>query len=147
MKKISFAALAIIFSLSVNQALALDLDKIAKEVDSHSAQKQNGKKGGSVLDGALGNVADKLEEKVDKITEKLEKRLDKYEEKIEKAEKATDKIVSMVNNFDLAKYVGMIKIALFVLAGVFAIFIVMLFLVYMQLSKIKKKLMSATIKF
>ena len=140
MKKITLLALALIFFSAAAQAKTIDLDKLASAVESV----QDGKiKPGSSIDKALDDVTAKLEKKVDKITEKLEKRLDKYEEKIEKAEKATDKIVNMVNNFDssqIAKYIALAKTIALAVAATFGLLILLLILVFVQLLRVNKTL-------
>jgi hypothetical protein len=139
MKKISLAALTLIFSLACNSASALNLDKLADAVNDSG----NGSKKASVLDKAFDDVTEKLEKKVEKVTEKLEKRLDKYEEKIEKAEEATDKVVKLVDSLDASKlkeYAALAKTVAIIVAAVFGLFILLLIAVFVQLLKVNKTL-------
>ncbi len=137
-------------ALSVNQAFAIDLDKLAGAVQSATAGNNNQKNSGLPLGNIQDQLLGKVEEKINKVTdriegriEKYEKKFDAYEKKIDKAEKATDQVIKTMEKFnqsEIANYIVMAKYAAIAFAIIFISSFVMLIVIFMNSIKTKRLL-------
>jgi peptidoglycan hydrolase CwlO-like protein len=154
MKKILPLTLAIALIFSGNLAFAINLDNIAGAIESATSgdngKNNSNKKSTSPIANIQNDLFGKVEEKADKIIGKIENKIDKfdkkfdaYESKIDKAEKATDRIIAMINSLDSSKvkeYANMVKYTLIGMAIFFMTMTILLIAVFVQLLKVNCQL-------
>lgn len=148
---------------TLNKAWAFDLEKAINVVDSIASDSSNPaskvinknikdplekleKKAIDKVDG----VMNKVEGKIDKVTariegkiEKYEKKLDKYEQKFDKLEKTTDGLIDSFNKLDINNLEKMLQTAKYIAIAAaifFILLIILLVLVFIQLTRVNKKL-------
>lgn len=136
-------------------AKTIDLNQIVGAVaGSNDTNKDgNGKKNGNLLSGLedqimgrVNKIVDRVDERIKKYEDKFdayEKKIDGYEKKLDQAEAAADKVVSAVNNFEVAKlktYLDMAKYAAIGFAVIFVLSFVLLVVILIQTFRINTAL-------
>ncbi len=155
MKKTFFTTLFSLI-LTINIAQAFDLQKAVNTVGqvANNPKSPAAKSVNSAIKDPLARlekqatqridqVMSKVENKVDQATSKVEERIEKYEKKIEQLEKTTDKMIDTFNSFDAKKLDQIANLAKNIgiaIAGFFALMVVLLILVFIQLIRVNKRL-------
>lgn len=131
------------------------MESFAKKIDLGDivGRGSGSSSGGNPLDGVekkltekVDKIIDKVDGKVNKITDKIdkyEKKADEYEKKIDEAGKAADKLINVVQNFDMAKIAPYINNAKYIVIGILALIalpFILSILIFLQLMKVNGKL-------
>lgn len=159
MKKLKITASILFLSIFfTNTSLAFDIDKAANIVGSISGKSDDSKSANPIaklenkamekVDGLVAKIDGKIDKVTSRIDEKIskyEEKFDEYEKKIDEVEKTTQKLIEIYNKIDpndLQKYVQILKMATIAIGIFFALLIILLILVFIQLTRVNKKLAS-----
>jgi len=154
MKKIILSFVILSSLLITKTAFAkFDFDKALSTVGAVTSKKGPNGKSINPLDeiqnklfGKVDEITGKIDKTVKKFDDKLakyEKKIDRYEAKIDKVEKVTDQVIGTVeklNSSEIAKYIKLLKTAVIAVAAAFGLLVILLILVFIQLTRVNCKL-------